>query len=103
ELRTHHTAHLTKLSTFIRRYLSPLAVGDLFRNRTLPSLLRMPQVPHIAALALDMRGFVGQIDRSEREQHVDDMARLLHDLFSQIIEHAFSNRGLATEVAGDSA
>ncbi|HKE98663.1 MAG TPA: ATP-binding protein [Actinomycetes bacterium] len=103
ELQTHHTTHLTKLSTFIRRYLSPLAVGDLFRHRTLPSLLEMHRVPRIAALVLDMRGFVRQIDRSEREQHVDDMARLLHDLFAQIIEFAFSNRGLASEFAGDSA
>jgi signal transduction histidine kinase/class 3 adenylate cyclase len=103
ELRTHHTAHLRKLSTFIRRYLSPLAVGDLFRNRALPSLLGMHRVDWIAALVLDMRGFVRQVDRSEREQHVDDMARLLHDLFSQIVDHAFSNRGLASEFAGDSA
>ncbi|NWG20507.1 MAG: GAF domain-containing protein [Chloroflexi bacterium] len=93
---------LVRLNTYLRRYLSPLVIARLFRSGELPHVLVQQECETIAALVLDMRGFVRTTQSGERSTlGLDGVAHLLHTFFTRTIRIAFEYYGLVGELAGD--
>jgi signal transduction histidine kinase/class 3 adenylate cyclase len=93
---------LIRLNTYLRRYISPLVTRDLFEQESLSVLLDQQEINTIAALVLDMRGFVQTTQSGEQtDAGLDGVANLLQMFFSEIVRIAFNNRGLVGEFAGD--
>jgi signal transduction histidine kinase/class 3 adenylate cyclase len=101
-LSENNISDLTRLTTYLRRYISPLVVIDLLRSNTLPNLLIDRELDHITALIIDIRGFVRTTQSGEHsDQGLSGVAHLLRTFFSQIIQIAFEHRGFVGEFAGD--
>jgi GAF domain-containing protein/class 3 adenylate cyclase/anti-sigma regulatory factor (Ser/Thr protein kinase) len=100
--RSNNIHDLVRLTTYLRRYVSPLVVADLVRNDQLDLLLQQTEVDAVTALIVDIRGFVRTTQFSEQHGYgLDSVAHLLRVFFSRIIEVAFENYGLVGEFAGD--
>src|SRR5438552_2029034 len=101
-LKNGKAQDLTRLNTYLRRYYSPLVIGELFRRKHLPLLLSQQELDSITALVLDIRGFVKTARLGERsDEGLEVVARLLRMFFSRIVRAAFENYGLVGELAGD--
>src|SRR5262245_5808744 len=83
-LDTRNIQDLIRLNIYLRRYFSPSITRDVFRRKMLPVLLKQQQLDTIAALVLDMRGFVRTTRSGERSSGgLDVVARLLRLFFSR--------------------
>lgn len=101
-LQSGRSQDLVRLSTYLRRYISPAIAQRLFRQSQLDLLLQQGTVEIVAALVLDMRGFVRTTRSGESmDSGLHMVACLLQALFARIIRAAFENRGLVGELAGD--
>jgi GAF domain-containing protein/class 3 adenylate cyclase/anti-sigma regulatory factor (Ser/Thr protein kinase) len=94
-------ADLARLTTYLRRYISPLVTRDLFGNMQLGSLLLQYEIPVITALVFDIRDFVHTTQAGQRAIGLSAIANLLENIFSICVQTAFENRGLVGEFAGD--
>jgi GAF domain-containing protein/class 3 adenylate cyclase len=93
---------LVRLNTYLRRYISPLVVRNLFYHRQLPLLLYQNEIDSIVALILDIRGFVNKTRSTEQSgEGLNLVAKLLQNFFAKTIRVGFENYGIVGEFAGD--
>ena len=91
-----------RLATYLRRYMSPLLVEDLFEQEQLDTLTREAVVKPVTVIVADVRGFTPQTRLAERSgRGIRAVAELLEDFLNDATEAVFEYRGVMGEFLGD--
>jgi class 3 adenylate cyclase/nitrogen-specific signal transduction histidine kinase len=91
-----------RLATYVRRYMSPLLVAELFEQGKLGILMDEYQVSKVTVMIADVRGFTPQtLDYEIRGQGLRKVADLLEKFFDDALETVFEYRGIMGEFSGD--
>ena len=92
-----------RLATYVRRYMSPLVIEELFADGKLGVLMREEKaLEHATILISDVRGFTPQTLSSEqRGRNLRMVAELLENFFDDALETVYEYRGVMGEFSGD--
>lgn len=91
-----------RLATYLRRYMSPLLVEDLFEQEQLDTLTRETVIKPVTVIVADVRGFTPQTRLAERSgRGIRAVAELLEDFLNDATEAVFEYRGVMGEFLGD--
>jgi signal transduction histidine kinase/class 3 adenylate cyclase len=91
-----------RLATYVRRYMSPLLVEELFEHGQLGVLMEEREVPQATVVIADVRGFTPQtLDYELKGRSLQRVAELLEKFFDDALETVFEYRGIMGEFSGD--
>ena len=101
-LRTSSRHGRQRLSTYFRRYLSPLIIEELFNNGQLEILTRDLEVNQVTVISGDVQGFTPHTKLAEQRGFgVSHVADTLAVFYSDVIETVFEYGGVMGEFSGD--
>lgn len=91
-----------RLSTYVRRYMSPLLIEQLFEEGQLGTLMDEGEVSRVTVIICDIRGFTPQTVAYERRaNNLRAVAELLERFFDDAVETIFAYKGVMGELSGD--
>lgn len=91
-----------RLATYVRRYISPLIVEELFEQGALSLLMGDREIPQATVIIADVRGFTPQtLDYERRGRSLRRVAELLERFFDYSLETVFEYKGVMGEFLGD--
>ncbi len=91
-----------RLSTYVRRYMSPLLIEELFENGKLNDLMDEKEIDWATIIIADVRGFTPQtLDFERKGRSLRTVAELLEKFFDDALETVFEYKGVMGEFQGD--
>jgi class 3 adenylate cyclase len=94
--------HRQRLTTYVRRYMSPLLIDELFEQGQLGMLMETREISRGTVIIADVRGFTPQtLDYEKRGRSLRRVAELLEKFFDDALETVFEYKGVMGEFSGD--
>jgi signal transduction histidine kinase/class 3 adenylate cyclase len=91
-----------RLATYVRRYMSPLLINELFEQGKLGILMQSMEIPIATVMIADIRGYTPQTSLHGRTgRGLQSVADLLQDFFVDALETVFEYKGVMGEFSGD--
>ncbi len=101
-ISTASKEHRQRLTTYVRRYMSPLLIDELFEQGHLGMLMEAREISRVTVIIADVRGFTPQtLDYERRGRSLRQVAELLEKFFDDALETVFEYRGVMGEFSGD--
>ncbi|MBN1262390.1 MAG: GAF domain-containing protein [Anaerolineae bacterium] len=101
-ISTASKANRQRLTTYVRRYMSPLLIDELFEQGKLGMLMEAKEIARATVVIADVRGFTPQtLDYERRGRSLRQVAELLEKFFDDALETVFEYKGIMGEFSGD--
>lgn len=91
-----------RLATYVRRYMSPLLIEELYEQGQLNVLMEEREISWATVIIADIRGFTPHtLDREQRGGSLRTVPELLERFFEDALETVFEYKGVMGEFSGD--